>query len=103
MAMTPEGRVKQRIKKVLDEYKASYFYPATGGYGKSGVSDIVVCYRGRFVAIEAKATPKQKPTALQAAYLADVTDAGGYALVINCDNVANVRCVLEGIKQERRR
>lgn len=97
MATTPESKVKNKITKILREFRVSYFFPATGGYGRSGVSDIVCCHKGRFIAIEAKATPKEKPTALQQAYLEEVRCADGYGLVINCDNVDDVRKILDEI------
>jgi hypothetical protein len=43
MAMTPEKKVKQKVAKLLKEAGAYYFFPATGGYGRSGVPDIVGC------------------------------------------------------------
>ena len=52
MAMTPEAKVKKVVSKQLKELGAYYFYPATGGYGRSGVPDIVGCYRGMFFGIE---------------------------------------------------
>ena len=45
MAMTPEGKVKKKIVAYLKEIGAYYFFPATGGYGKSGVPDIVGCLK----------------------------------------------------------
>ena len=53
--MTPEAKVKRVITNQLKELGAYYFYPATGGYCRSGVPDIVGCYRGRFFGIECKA------------------------------------------------
>ena len=44
--MTPEAKVKRVITNQLKALGAYYFYPATGGYGKSGVPDIVGCYNG---------------------------------------------------------
>ena len=41
MAKTPEAKVKEKVVAKLKELKAYYFFPATGGYGKSGVPDIV--------------------------------------------------------------
>ena len=41
MAMTPESKVKKKIVEQLKELGCYYFFPATGGYGKSGVPDIV--------------------------------------------------------------
>ena len=44
--------------------------PSTGGYGSSGVPDIITCYEGRFIGIECKANGN-KPTALQQKNLQD--------------------------------
>jgi len=41
MATTPEAKVKAKVKAVLNKYGAYHFSPATGGYGKSGVPDII--------------------------------------------------------------
>ena len=48
----------------------------------AGTSDIVCCWRGRFVAIEVKAGNNQ-PTEKQKAFLNKVIAAGGIALVAN--------------------
>jgi hypothetical protein len=39
--MTPEAKVKNKVKKILDEYGVYHFSPQTGGYGRSGVPDII--------------------------------------------------------------
>ena len=52
MAMTPEAKVKAQVIKQLKELGVYYFSPVTGGYGRSGVPDIVGCMNGRFFAIE---------------------------------------------------
>ena len=64
MASTPEKRVKDKVVKILKHYGAYYFFPATYGFGRSGVPDIVCCFNGNFFAVECKAG-KNKPTALQ--------------------------------------
>ena len=76
---TPEKKVKQNVVSVLTELGAYYFYPATGGYGRSGIPDIVACLGGRFIGIECKAGNK-KPTPLQARELQAVKDSGGIAI-----------------------
>ena len=35
--MTPEGKVKKKIKEVLDKYGVYYFMPVQMGYGPSGL------------------------------------------------------------------
>ena len=84
--MTPEGKVKARAKKILDSLGAYYFMPATGGFGRSGVPDIVGCLNGVFLGIECKAGTN-KPTALQLKEMKKVMDAKGYCVVVNEDNV----------------
>lgn len=96
MAQTPEVKVKKLIRKILDEYGVYYFFPATHGFGRSGVADIICCYRGRFIAIEAKAG-KGKTTALQERELQRVKDAGGFSLVVNETNLGDVVLILEEI------
>ena len=90
MGMTPEGKVKAEVVKILKELGVYYFFPATGGYGRSGVPDIVCCANGYFLAIECKAG-KGTTTALQDRELTAIKDAGGAAVVINEENISHVR------------
>ena len=89
MASTPEAKVKAAVVKQLKAIGAYYFYPVTGGYGRSGVPDIVGCYRGAFFAIECK-TVGNKPTPLQAKNMADITTAGGLTWVVDERNMRDV-------------
>lgn len=91
--VTPEGKVKAKVKKVLKGLGAYYVMPATGGYGSSGAPDFLVCYNGRFVGIECKAGDNQ-PTALQTENLHNIRNAGGWALVINEKNVGELEDLL---------
>ena len=93
MATTPEGKVKAKVKVILKELFAYYIMPVTGGFGTSGAPDFLVCLNGRFVGIECKAG-KGKPTALLEKNLHGITRAGGEALVINEENVGNLRELL---------
>lgn len=101
MAMTPEGKVKKKVTDQLKKLGAYYFFPLTGGYGKSGVPDIVGCYKGKFFAIECKAG-KNKPTPLQDLNIRAIRDVGGYAWVVNEDNMLEIEGVflLLGGQQE---
>ena len=94
MAMTPEKKVKNAVVKQLKELGAYYFYPVTGGYGASGVPDIVGCYYGRFFAFECKAG-KNKVTALQQKNIDQIIAMKGIVAVINEDNQDQVRDLLE--------
>jgi hypothetical protein len=94
MASGPEVKVKRLVVAQLKALGAYYFYPVMGGYGASGVPDIVGCYKGRFFGIECKAG-KNRPTDLQKKNLEQIIGAGGLALVVNEDNVAKVAELLE--------
>lgn len=87
--MTPEAKVKKRVVDQLKSLGAYYFYPVTGGYGSSGVPDIVGCYNGRFFAIECKAGTN-KPTALQQKNIDAIRTSGGAAIVVNESNMTEV-------------
>lgn len=93
MAQTPEAKVKAIVTKQLKDMGAYYFYPVTGGYGSSGVPDIVGCFDGMFFGLECKAG-KNKPTALQQRNLDQIVDAGGFAAVINEENMRSVEEML---------
>lgn len=88
--MTPEGKVKDKVKKVLKELNAYYVMPATGGYGASGAPDFIICRDGMFYGVECKANGNE-PTALQTKHLADIRTAGGKAIVINEDNIGELK------------
>ena len=97
--MTPEAKVKKKVVRILKEAGAYYFYPVTGGFGRSGVPDVVACYKGRFIGIECKAG-KNKPTPLQQKNLDDIIKGGGLAYVINEDNVNLVEVVIQNLNSE---
>lgn len=94
--MTPEGKVKAKVSKMLSDAGAYFFYPATGGYGRSGVPDIVACLSGHFIGIECKAG-NNKTTALQDAELQKIRAARGVAFIVNESNVDRLPKVLAGI------
>ena len=94
--MTPEAKVKAKVVKILKTHGVYYFYPVTGGFGRSGVPDVVCCRNGHFLAIECKAG-KNKPTPLQEAEMQKIRDAGGTTMVINETNIDELQFYLEVI------
>jgi len=84
--LTPEKKVKLKVKQILKELDCYYFMTSTGGYGSSGVPDIIACYQGRFIGIECKANGN-KPTNLQLKNLQDIFNAQGQSLVIDEKNI----------------
>lgn len=98
MPQTPEGKVKARVRAKLKEIGSYWFTPATGGYGKSGVPDIVACINGKFVGIECKAGDN-KPTILQEKNLAEIRANGGIALVIHENNLDELDYYFKSLSQ----
>lgn len=94
MADTPEVKVKKAIKKILQDSLTYFAMPIGSGYGNAGVPDFLVCHKGRFIGIEAKAG-NGKTTALQDKHLADIRAAGGQALVVNEHNLDQLREMLK--------
>lgn len=96
--MTPEGKVKAKVKRLLDKYKARYeFWPVPYGYGASTL-DCLICYRGQFIAVETKA-PGKKPTDRQKMIIENIRQAGGAAFVVDGDDgLAELENHLESIK-----
>lgn len=97
--MTPEAKVKAKVKKLLDELRIYWFFPATHGYGRSGVPDIIGCFAGLFVAVECKAG-KGKLTALQEREIERIKEAGGFTFVAREDNIDELRRLLTCLIQE---
>jgi len=89
MSTTPETKVKMKVKRILDERGAYYFFPASNGFGRAGIPDIIVCHRGFFLAIECKAG-KGKTTQLQEREINRIKQSCGFALVVNETNYHDV-------------
>lgn len=98
---TPESKVKAAVVKLLNKYDVYYFFPATHGYGRSGVPDIVCCVRGRFLAIECKAGTNE-PTALQLREITKIQESKGVAAVIRESNLEMVETLLQEMTGEKR-
>ena len=98
MAATPEKKVKDKVVKILKAHGVYYFFPATHGFGRSGVPDIVCCVRGFFLAIECKAG-KNKTTLLQDRELEAIAAASGRSLVINEENIDMVERLIVDIER----
>lgn len=94
MAATPESKVKKKVVDVLKQHGAYFFYPVTGGYGRSGVPDIVCCWKDRFIGIECK-TQGNVPTQLQMKNLWEIVEQGGVSLVIDETGIGMFALMME--------
>lgn len=95
--MTPEGLTKKDIREILDSYGDALWYdmPVKFGYGKR-VVDFLICFRGMFLAIEAK-RKGGKARKFQERIMNQVRLAGGGALCI--DDEQQLRAVLNFVAQ----
>ena len=95
--MTPEGKVKKKVKKILDDIGAYHFSPMTAGYGRSGVPDIIACYKGKFIGIECKAG-EGKLTLLQISNMKQINACGGLAIMVNEGNIESLLSLVKEIE-----
>lgn len=82
--LTPESKVKAKVIAALKGLGVFTFFPATHGYGTSGMADIIGCVDGLFIAVEVKADKTKKPTKLQVLFGDRVVAHGGFWMVV-CD------------------
>jgi len=78
--MTPEGKVKEKVKKLLRSYGVYWHMPVQNGMGAPSL-DFICCVRSKYLAIETKTegkelTPRQKATAKT------IEDSGGTVYVV---------------------
>ena len=81
---SPEWYEKRDIDEFLAAIGTYNVKPTTGGFGSSGTSDRICCYKGRFFSVEVKrpglnGKRNPEPTALQWKRMAEVEAAGGTA------------------------
>lgn len=79
--MTPEGRIKEKIDRVLRRNNIWFFKPVPTGMQMKTI-DYICCINGRFVGIEAKA-PGKDVTELQIRTMRLMRDAGGLTFVLS--------------------
>ena len=92
---TPEGQLKQEIRKYLTGIGAFWSNVQGGPGSKPGDPDIVVCYKGRYIGLEAK-SPVGVQSPIQKRRMEEIRVAGGiYGLV---RSVEDVKEILRGIE-----
>lgn len=95
--MASEKNFENRVKKYLNE-KGAYVikYWGGGNFTRSGVPDLLVCYRGRFLGLEIKAE-NGKPSELQLHHLEQIRKAGGYAFILRPSDFKDFKEWLENV------
>jgi hypothetical protein len=103
LAVTPEGKVKAKVKDYLRSIGAWYYMPVSNGMGRVGCPDILVCYKGLFMAFETKAPGKIKNvTPNQEREIEAIQRAYGLAVVVDdveqVKEAINAKVIEAGIK-----
>ena len=80
--MPRESTLQDKVINYLESIGAYVFNVPGTGMGRKGTPDLLICYQGKFIAIELK-VPGAKPSKLQEYELAKVRNAGGIAEVIH--------------------
>lgn len=78
---TEESCLKTKIRQRLTERGAFWSNVAGGAYSKPGDPDIVACYRGVYIAIEAKAS-RGRQSEVQMRRQEQISRAGGVYILI---------------------
>lgn len=83
--------------KIIDYLKEHHIlhWRMSGASNMAGFPDLLLCVRGRFVALEIK-TPVGKPTLQQMKVIGDIAKAGGIAHLVS--DVFQVRDLLVAIE-----
>lgn len=97
-----ESQFSREVTQYL-ESKGAIVNNQTGSmFAKVGVSDLLVCYKGYFIALELKVGNYQ-PDPLQISYLQKVREAGGFGLILR-DNIHELMvllsCIDSGIERQ---
>ena len=77
-----ENAVKKEIKRLLDAHKWFHWAAAASPFGATGISDRLAFREGVLLAVEAK-FGKNKPTAMQKAFLESIAAESGFGIVVN--------------------
>jgi len=90
----PEASITAAIVRYLRKVPGCWHVKIYGGTSmqRAGLPDLIVCYRGRFFALEVK-SPAGRTTKLQQHTIREIVRAGGVAAIVR--SVEEARIILE--------
>jgi hypothetical protein len=99
---TPEGKVKDAVKKVLGPIRPGlwWYMPVQYGRGVGGVPDFVGCARGTFFAVEAKASGEE-PSPLQDLTMNELVGAEATVFVVDRKDSPELDLLRRWLEQRR--
>ncbi|SET46233.1 VRR-NUC domain-containing protein [Natronincola peptidivorans] len=93
-----EKVIQEKIIQYLKQLPEAWYFKTHGGmYQAAGIPDIILCYKGSFIALEIKKSGG-KTTKLQEKVLRDIAKAGGTAAVVY--GVEDVKRVIQQLQTE---
>ena len=97
-----EAQFSREVTQYLESNGAIVNNQTGSMFSKVGVSDLLVCYKGFFIALELKVGSYQ-PDPLQISYLQKVREAGGFGLILR-DTIKELMvllsCIDNGIERQ---
>ncbi len=102
LSMTPEGRVKEKVKEIFKRHDVWYYMPVQTGYGTHGIPDFLACVAGRLLGVECKGTDDGRPTPLQTLCMDRIVRSKGCTYLATPGTIAGlenlVLCILNDAK-----
>lgn len=96
--MAAEKNFENRVKKFLKDEGAWFVkYWGGGHFTKSGIPDLLVCFKGQFIGLELKA-PTGKASDLQKNCLKQIDKAGGLAILLYPEDFGKFKELIRCIK-----
>ena len=93
-----EKTITNQILKYLKSLPECFCFKQHGGlYGTSGIPDIIVCYKGKFMAFEVK-NERGKLSKLQEITIEKIRNAKGMAFKVT--SLEEVKEILKGVTPE---
>ena len=92
-----ERDVKNKVKRIIAKYEQEghvfwSYWPVQTGYGKHGIPDCLLCFKGWLIAIECKVDGKQ-PTMRQQHEMGGIVAAGAVGIFVDQSNLPDVETV----------
>jgi hypothetical protein len=96
--LAEEKRFEEKVKYFLESRGAWFLKTWGGGFQRSGVPDLLICYKGRFIGIELKAE-KGKVSELQDRELRLIRNAGGMGFILRPSHFGDLIQLIDSIDE----
>lgn len=95
----PEARLGSAIRRECIKRGAFAFKIHGGPTMMAGLPDLIMCYRGHFIAMEIKVPdPSSQPSVIQRRRIKEIRESGGRAYVVR--SVASAMRILDAVDRD---